>query len=82
VAAARRAANTSTPHPTEPRQQDQLQAHNAELRRAVQELTAQLDVAIANIQRLSIDNHQLRQELETATMVTRIHTGRRDNLRP
>jgi hypothetical protein len=62
VAAARRAAIASIPHPTEPRRQDDLQAHNSELRRTIEELTAQLDLAIANIQQLSIDNDRLRQE--------------------
>ena len=78
VVAARRAAIASTPHESEPRRRDELHARNAELRRTIQNLTAQLDLAIANIQRLSIDNHQLRQELEAATKVTRIPTGRHD----
>ena len=31
-------------------------------------------VAIANIQRLTLDNHQLRQQLHAATKVTHINT--------
>ncbi|MGK5738902.1 hypothetical protein [Micromonospora sp. URMC 103] len=72
VAAARRAALASAPHHSEPRQRDQLQAQTAELRRAIQQLTEQLNLAIANIQRLSIENDQLRRQLEAASKVARI----------
>ncbi|MEU7823025.1 hypothetical protein [Catellatospora sp. NPDC049133] len=51
---------------------EELKQHNARLRRANQTLTEQLEFAVASIQRLAIDNHQLRQELETATRVTHI----------
>ncbi|MFJ5668477.1 hypothetical protein ACIQAR_22570 [Micromonospora chalcea] len=72
VADARRAARASAPHHSEPRQRDQLQAQTAELRRAIQQLTEQLNLAIANIQRLSIENHHLRRQLEAASKVVRI----------
>lgn len=39
--------------------------------------TAQLALAVVNIQRLSLDNHQLRQQLDSAANVTRINTGHR-----
>jgi hypothetical protein len=45
------------------------QRDNAALRRANRELAEHLELAIANIQRLSIDNHRLRQD-EAATSVT------------
>jgi len=49
-----------------------LKDRNAELRRANRRLTEHLELAVANIQRLTLDNHQLRQELEAATKVVRI----------
>lgn len=55
----------------------QLKHRNAELRNANRTLNQQLDLAIAGIQRLTLDNHRLRQELETLTEVTRIENHRR-----
>jgi transposase-like protein len=49
-----------------------LEKQIAELRRANRDLTEHLDLAVANIQRLSLDNHHLRQELEAATNITRL----------
>jgi hypothetical protein len=49
---------------------DKLKQDNARLRRSNQQLTEHLDLAIANIQRLTITNHHLRQALETARNVT------------
>jgi hypothetical protein len=45
---------------------------NAELRRAVQELRQDLELAAANIARLTLDNHHLRTELEQARQITNI----------
>jgi hypothetical protein len=53
-----------------------IQRENAELRRAKLELTEHLELAIANIQRLTMDNHHLRQQLHAATNVTHISTTR------
>ncbi len=51
-----------------------LEKRNADLRRANQTLTQHLELAVANIQRLTLDNHQLRKELEAAAKVTRLDT--------
>jgi hypothetical protein len=51
---------------------DQLKAGNDKLRRDNHELAEHLDLAVANIQRLTLENHRLRQQLETATQVIRI----------
>ena len=60
-------AGNNTDHDTPLRQQI------ANLRRTNHALTEHLDLAVANIQRLTLDNHQLRQELEAATNVTQLH---------
>lgn len=63
------------PAPTESSagtEQSKLVARNAELRRAVQELRQDLEIAVANIARLTLDNHQLRTELEQARRITNI----------
>ena len=54
-----------------------LKQHNAKLRREIAELTEQLDLAIANIQRLTLENHRLRQERDEASRVTPITEARR-----
>jgi regulator of replication initiation timing len=41
----------------------------ADLRRANRDLTDHLHLAVANIQRLTLDNRQLRRELHTATNI-------------
>lgn len=51
---------------------DQLKADNDKLRRDNHELAEHLDLAVANIQRLALESHRLRQQLETATKVTHI----------
>ena len=51
-----------------------LIARNAELRRAVQELRQDLELAVANIAKLTLDNHQLKTELEHAQRITNIKT--------
>ncbi|MET9141979.1 hypothetical protein [Streptomyces parvulus] len=47
-----------------------LKADNARLRRAKRDLTAQLELAIAAIQRLTIDNERLRGALHDASVVS------------
>jgi hypothetical protein len=49
-----------------------LKDRNAELRRANRRLTEHLELAVANIQRLTLDNHQLRRELEAAAKVVSV----------
>jgi AcrR family transcriptional regulator len=44
----------------------------ARLRRANRELTDQIEVAIAHLQRLTLENHALREQLEHALKITRI----------
>ena len=50
----------------------ELEQRNADLRRTNQNLTEHLELAVANIQRLTLDNHHLRQELEAAAKVTHL----------
>jgi transposase-like protein len=47
-------------------------ARNAKLRRDNRQLRQHLDLAAANIARLAIDNHVLRQQLEQAHRITNI----------
>jgi hypothetical protein len=54
---------------------DQLQHDNAALRRDNRQLREHLDLAAANIQRLTLENHRLRQQLEATAKVTTM--GRR-----
>jgi transposase-like protein len=49
-----------------------LRRENAQLRRDNENLAANLEVAIANIQRLTMQAHDLRQALEHARGVTRL----------
>lgn len=51
---------------------EELKNKNAELRRANTDLTEHLALAVANIQRLTLDNHLLREALETTRKVTRL----------
>jgi len=55
---------------------EQLQHTNAALRRKNRELSEHLELAIASIQRLAIDNHRLRRELENTHAVTRLPASR------
>ncbi|MEU3742503.1 hypothetical protein AB0E78_36260 [Streptomyces sp. NPDC032198] len=50
-----------------------LKTDNARLRRENRDLTAELDLAIAAIQRLSTDNERLRTALHDARAVTPLH---------
>lgn len=72
VATRRRTSITPQPRQPSPHHHDELKAQNAKLRRVNRDLTDQLDLAISHIQRLTLENHRLRQELETAAKVTRI----------
>ncbi|ASR39966.1 hypothetical protein BAY61_32305 (plasmid) [Prauserella marina] len=49
-----------------------LHERNAKLRRSNTELSDHLELAIANIMRLTLENKRLREELEAASKVTRI----------
>lgn len=72
-----RSASPTGPDPAGSTPFQRLQHENAHLRGANRELSEHLDLAIANIQRLTLDNHRLRQELEAATNITRIATRHR-----
>lgn len=52
----------------------ELEKRNTDLRRANQNLTDHLELAVANIQRLTLDNHRLHKELEATAKVTRLDT--------
>jgi len=54
----------------------ELKQHNAKLRRDIEELTTHLELAVANIQRLTLENHRLRRERDEATRVTPITRAR------
>ncbi|OMC20553.1 hypothetical protein [Mycobacterium sp. SP-6446] len=56
---------------------EKLQRDNDKLRRHNQQLDEHLELACAAIQRLTLDNHRLRRELEAATNITRIGGRRR-----
>jgi ribosomal protein S12 methylthiotransferase accessory factor YcaO len=56
---------------------DQLKLDNDKLRRNNHELREHLELAVANIQRLTLENHRLRRQLEASTKVTRIDRNRR-----
>lgn len=58
--------------PTGLSQFEQLKRDNDKLRRNNHELTEHRELAVTNIQRLALDNQQLRQALETASKITRI----------
>jgi DNA-binding transcriptional regulator YhcF (GntR family) len=70
----RRTPATAQTEPSAATEHSNLIARNAELRRAVQELRQDLELAIANIARLTLDNHHLRTELEQARRITNIKT--------
>jgi hypothetical protein len=64
---------------TAPHHSRRLQRENAQLRSTNHDMAENLELAIANIQRLTVDNHHLRQQLETTTNtnITRIDTRHR-----
>jgi predicted ArsR family transcriptional regulator len=57
---------------------DQLNDDNAQLREHKRELTEHLEFAIAQLQRLTLDNHQLREQLEAERGITRLPRGAGD----
>jgi len=56
---------------------ERLKRQNAELRRANHDLVEHLNLAIAKIQRLTLDNHHLRHQLEANINVTSIDARHR-----
>lgn len=73
IAADIAALRRSTPAPR-PEPADSHTARIAVLTRDNQELRANLALAIANIQRITIENHQLREQLEQQAKVVHIPT--------
>ena len=65
-ACARQDRATSTSEPSGDNPPSEL----ARLRRANRELTDQIEVAIAHLQRLTLENHALREELERSRKIT------------
>jgi AcrR family transcriptional regulator len=81
----RRTPSQITSEAARPGQQATLADKNARLRQDNARLREHLELAIANIQRLTLENHRLRRQLEDATAVTRIdragpHPPPRQNL--
>jgi transposase-like protein len=72
-----RGPNPDVPASPAARRFAELEQRNAELTRDNRQLTEHLDLAVANLQRLTLDNHQMRQTLESAGKVTRIDTKSR-----
>ncbi len=72
IADQRRATPTPATEPTN--RLTQMEKQLADLRRANRDLTNHLHLAAANIQRLTQDNHQLRQELHAVTNVRQLRT--------
>ena len=56
-----------------PGQDRELASQNAALRRERDHLASQLEAALSHLRRLTIDNADLRRELETARAVTRLN---------
>jgi len=57
-----------------PGQACELASRNAALRRERDHLASQLEAALGHLRRLTIDNAELRRELQTALAITRIGT--------
>ncbi|MBU3063167.1 hypothetical protein KO481_16725 [Nocardia sp. NEAU-G5] len=55
---------------------EQLVQENQVLKATNQDLAEHLELAAANIQRLTTENHQLRQAIESASSIARIDTRR------
>jgi AcrR family transcriptional regulator len=72
VREAARSPRPAGPGPRGSDRYDELLKKNAALRRANTELSEHLALAVANIQRLTLENHQLRTELEAARGVSRL----------
>jgi AcrR family transcriptional regulator len=71
IAALRRSTRAARPEPA-----DSHAARIAALTRDNQDLRANLALAIANIQRLTVENQQLREKLEQQTKIVHIPTRR------
>jgi hypothetical protein len=54
----------------------ELKKQNTQLRREIENLKANLELAVANIQRLTLDKHRLQQERDEAARVTPISRAR------
>lgn len=70
--AALRSAPPTPGAPSEPTRYDRLVARNSKLKRHNRELTETLTLAACHIQRITLENQKLREELEAATGVTRL----------
>lgn len=70
--AALRSAPPTPGAPSEPTRYDRLVARNAKLKRHNRELTETLTLAACHIQRITLENQKLREELEAATGVARL----------
>ena len=68
--ASQAAARQQAPQP--PSRCDQLQEASARLRRENRQLHDQIELAAAVIQRVTLENHHLREQLEDAAKVTAI----------
>lgn len=77
-----RAGNTEDPQPTDTKRYNDLVRRNAKIRRANRELTDQLALALACIQRLSVDNANLLAALEAASKIRRIDIPHGSAARP
>jgi AcrR family transcriptional regulator len=65
-----------------PSAHDKLVARNAKLRRDNRQLREHLDLAIANIQRLTLQNHRQQQALESHAKITQIDKRTQTPARP
>ncbi|MEU3475491.1 hypothetical protein [Rhodococcus sp. NPDC006774] len=74
IAAELRAAPVATPIATRHDDRTELLASNKRLQRDNATLTQDLTLALSVIQRLTLDNHALRKELETTSGVTSLQS--------
>jgi hypothetical protein len=65
-------ASVPAPGPGPISRYEQLNQDNAKLRQSNRDLRDNLELAIASIQRLTLDNHRLHKELEAVTKISRI----------
>ncbi|MFI2318435.1 hypothetical protein ACH5AP_37135 [Streptomyces anulatus] len=77
-----RAGNNEGRLPADTKRYDDLVRRNAKIRRANRELTDQLTLALACIQRLSVDNANLLAALEAASRIRRIDIPHGSAARP
>ena len=78
IAAELQLTRTSRPSqdPADINRFDQLKLDNAKLRADNRELSAHLDLAAANIQRLTLANHHLAQQLKAEAQITHLPARR------